>query len=234
VNGESTAFILPAIAFAIVLTLLLLVVLLVFVKRPSPSREASGAITLTIAAVILLSGVWCNWISPTYDTRKYEEIAVRSLLIEPLGTVTQTFEAEKGQEIEVNIDFTGPVRVIQVPGRFEEPIFPIFSVKIYDPSGRLIWAQINVTKGFFMQPTSVKESGTYRIEVSNHQKEVVSLTMRVQDRAKITVRPLEPLGQWLTLISIPIFGLGVWFSRLKKPDQQPLQTLGDARLYQAG
>ena len=161
------------------------------------------------------------WFSPTYDTRKYEEIAIRSFVIEPLGSLTQTFEVEKGQEIEVNIDFIGPIRVVEVPGRAEEPILPIFSVKIYDPSGRLIWSQTNVTKVFYMQPTPVAESGTFRVEVSNPQKDAVSLTMRVQDRTKITIRPLEPLGQWLALISLPIFGLGIWFTRFKKTNQEP-------------
>ena len=207
--------VLPAILFAIAMVFILLITFFIAMRRSAPSRETSGAIALTIAAIILLSGIWCMWLSPTVDTRKYDEIATRSLVVEPLGTVANTFEAEKGQEIEVNIDFTGPVRVISVPGEVEQPIYPIFSVDIYDPAGKLVWTQTNTTR-VFMSSTPVTETGIYRVEVGNPREEAVSLTMRVQDRTKMTIRPLEPIGQWLSLISIPIFALGVWLTRAKR------------------
>ena len=216
---SDATFIFSAIAFAVAVILIFLVLLLVFVKWPSPSREASGAIVLTVAAVILLSGAWSMWLSPTIDTRKYDEIAARSLAIEPLGSISQTFEAKDGQEIEVNIDSMGPVTVIREPDKVEQPIYPIFSVKIYDPKGKLVWAQKNVTRTFFTQPSSITLTGTYKVEVTNPEKEAVSLIMRVTDRTKTTIRPLEPVGQWLILISLPIFGLGAWFARLKKVNQ---------------
>ncbi|MEM4311890.1 MAG: hypothetical protein QXX95_05820 [Nitrososphaerales archaeon] len=199
-------------------------------KRPS-SKESSGAIALTIASVILLSGFWSIWLSLTYDTRRYDEVAFRSIILEPLSSQTITFEAKKGQEIEIKIYYVGTERVIPKPGIVVKTltpptlIFPSFSVKIYDPSNKLVWAQANVTSLSYTHPP-VSDSGTFRIEVNNPQEELLSLNIRVQDRSKLTVRPLEPLGHWLILISLPVFGLGVWFTRFKKANLNPPNNTG--------
>jgi len=209
-DSSSLVMIFSAV-FAVGGAFILVLILLLVVKRPYPSRESSGAITLTLASVILLSAMWCMWLSPTVETRKYDEIASSSLSVEPLGLVTQDFTAQKGQEIEVSINSV-------LVGRVEPPEFPTFSVKIKDPKGSLIWAQTNVTTVSFTR--QVTESGVFKVEISNPKRETLSLSMRVLDRTKMTFRRLEPAGQWLILMSLPILGLGIWFIHFRKQNQQ--------------
>lgn len=203
-----SAFIIPAIV-AIGFALIVILVLLLIVKRPYPSREASGAITLTIAAIILISGAWSMWLSPTYETRRYDELTSSSLSIGPLDSMTQTLEVQKGQEVEVHIDAPALPRV-------EPPVFPVFSVRIYDQKGKLIWAQLNVTNCLFMYTTAPTETGTLKVDIDNPQREAIAPIIHMLDRTRITIRPLEPVGQWLTLVSTPIFVLGYWFTHFKK------------------
>jgi hypothetical protein len=40
--------------------------------------------------------------------------------------------------------------------------------------------------------------------------QTITVPIYISRTMKITVRPLEPAGQWLSLISLPIFGFGIW------------------------
>jgi hypothetical protein len=172
------------------------------VRRPSTSGEERGAIVLTLALIVLISAVYCLWLSPTYDKTIYEEKMVTGFIVEPYGVSTQTFDAEEGRELEVTIG----VDLIAVPG--VEPRTLDFSVSIYGPAGELILSRSDVNR--ISHKIEVEEGGVYRVEVENPHGEALSLTLRIVDRSTRKIRPLKPLGVWLTLISLPMLGLGTW------------------------
>jgi hypothetical protein len=170
--------------------------------RHKTSREERGAIALTIALVVLVSGAYCLWLSPTHDKREYEEKEVMSFAVEPYGSSTQSFKAELGRELEVTIGSD----LVAVPGTGAKVVS--FSVAIYDPEGELILSKSDVNR--ISLTIEVERGGLYKVEVENPHDETINLTLRVVDRTVKKVRPLKPLGLWLTLISLPMLGLSLW------------------------
>jgi hypothetical protein len=113
------------------------------------------------------------------------------LSIERFGTKSVTFAAEKGETVEISI--REGVR---------------FNVEVFDPEGELIWQELNVTSSHYRAKTL--KSGVYKIEVKNLSAETISIPMYILRTLRTTIRPLEPAGQWLSLISFPIIGFGIW------------------------
>ena len=87
-----------------------------------------------------------------------------------------------------------------------------FSLYVYDPDGEIFQSETNTTYAHFSM--KALKSGQYRIEVRNPNQSTVECNVQTTVSAKVTHRPLEPLGQWLSLMSLPIFGLGIWASGL--------------------
>jgi hypothetical protein len=85
-----------------------------------------------------------------------------------------------------------------------------FNVYIYDPDAYIVWSETNVTHSYFN--IKALKSGLYKLVVQNPNPHDVGCYIGITVSAKVTHRPLEPLGQWLSLISLPIFGLGIWAS----------------------
>ncbi len=207
--------------------LIVLAVLVAVVKRPSPSREASGAIALTVAAVILLSGVWSMWLSPTYDVKKNELMPMwifRGEIISggpfglgPHSFVTYHFDVEQGQWIQIRMSPAGYIKGVRTTGGelVTGAGVSVYDMSVYASNRSLIFTITNVSKALIVEPLYVAESGIMAVEVSNPASNEVMLVLEVRDIDSITTRPLEPIGRLLMLISIPIFGLGVWFTRSK-------------------
>jgi hypothetical protein len=208
---EATAFLTAPL---IGLTLTIVVVLLLTVVKRSAGPNSGGPIALTIAVILLISGFWSLWLSPTYETRLYEEKTVRSLSLSPQGSWSETFLIEAGETLEITAT---PVTtrladggIVEVPTK---PALPTFNAEIYGPGGELLWSQTATDHLYYLMPEPAPSPGTLHIQFTNPHNQTLTLTLRITDRSKTTIRPLEPLGQWLTLISLPLFGLGAWLSR---------------------
>ena len=183
----------------VVTVLAALMAFTVFMVSRPPSREMVGAIALTLASVILISGVWCMALSPTTDYPQFKDRYEYSLSIKGLESKSATFTAEKGETLDISVGLTARI----VKGE-------AFSVYIFDPEDELIWQDLNVTDSYFR--TEALKSGTYKVEVKNLSPNTITCPIYINRTLRVTVRTLEPVGQWLSLISLPIFGLGIWAS----------------------
>jgi len=185
--------------FVAVIVLAALMAFTVFMASRPPSREMVGAIALTLAAVILISGVWCMALSPTTEYMQFKDRYDYSLSIRGLESKSVTFTAEKGETLDISVGLT--VRIMRGEA---------FNVYVLDPEDELIWQDLNVTDSYFR--TEALKSGAYKVEVKNLSINTITCPISISRTLRVTVRPLEPAGQWLSLISLPIFGLGIWAS----------------------
>jgi hypothetical protein len=83
-----------------------------------------------------------------------------------------------------------------------------FNIYIYDPNDNTIFSDVNVTYSYF--DIEALEAGRHMVSVENPNPQKIDVYLHVSVRGKVTIRPFEPLGTWLSLISTPIFGLGIW------------------------
>ena len=161
------------------------------------TRRTSGALALTLASILLLSGLWCMLLSPTtLDFPMKDTFSVR-IQIDGLGVWSYPLSLEKGDILFGFVNGTGAV----------------FNVDIYNPDGNIVtpvYSEANVSYSYFI--IDIFKSGSYRLEVQNREQNAVEFRVQITVHSKVTVRPLEPLGQWLSLVSLPIYGLGIWAS----------------------
>ena len=192
-----------AIVGAIVLGFIFLIVLgLLIGRRVTMTMRTGGAIALTLASIILLSGLWCMVLSPTMTYSETKDSFYRQLSIGGLESWSYPINVQVDDTLMTYVD---GIRVYNDSGR-------IFSLYVYGPDGDTVWSEINTTYAHF--DMKALKSGQYRIEVRNPNQSTVGCNVQVTVSAEVTHRPLEPLGQWLSLISLPIFGLGMWASGL--------------------
>ena len=83
-------------------------------------------------------------------------------------------------------------------------------LRVYDPGNEVIWSDANVTHRYFSIRAS--KTGVYTVELKNTNNYAIRCYVQVTSSRQVTYRVLEAGGQWLTLISLPIFGLGIWAS----------------------
>lgn len=177
--------------------------------------QTKGAVTLTFASVILLSGLWALWYTPTltYEYRRNEQIAGVDFTLQPGNSTTKTFVVkERVDEIRVSV---WPQTLPNVPYDPAQPppeIPPVISIRIHDPQGQVVKSYDNITSLSDGESIAVDGSGTFKIDVSNNLAEnAMNIELDVYDVTKVPNRPLEAMGQWLTIISLPVFGLAAWF-----------------------
>jgi hypothetical protein len=181
----------------------------------SPSRQTRGAITLTVAAVVLSSGLWGLWYTPTstYEPRKNEQIGNIELILQANTTIAKVFEVKQGvQELSIGIRAQTIMDIDANQTIYPAEIPAIFSARILNPEGKTIARFDNVTSIGTGERIPFQQSGSLQIELTNASSENnLALQMQVMDVTKIVNHPLEAMGQWLTIISTPVFGLGAWF-----------------------
>ncbi|MEM3045777.1 MAG: hypothetical protein QW057_01690 [Candidatus Bathyarchaeia archaeon] len=219
---------------AIVLGVLFLVLLVILVARGSQvSRMTGGAVTLALASIIFLTGVWCFALSPT--STQYENVLSAGPSILPGRSWTYNASFAQGDTITGNVnlrDFwpkpldeelnrTLPdvdLNGTQAGGVVLEPVpRPIivaqtFSLFLYDPQGETVLSELNTSSAYFTVKAS--RTGLYRFKVMNDGPRTAVLSVNISKSTQY--RPLEPFGQWLSLISLPLIGLGIW-AALSKP-----------------
>ena len=192
--------------------------------KGGPSRNLKygkgGALALTVASIVLLSGIWSMWLSPVYDNRKYEELQRTNSVLNPNATVRYSFETTKGQEININID---PVYVAgtieEAQGGLQYNIPASISATVYDAKKNVVMKQESVTNVYTSKPLRITDGGTYQVEVTNNQNRTFTAGIVIIDATNTPTRALEPMGQWLSLISLPIFALGIWLFIPRRGDQ---------------
>src|SRR5437867_1762176 len=185
-------------------------------KEVSNPMQTKSAITLTIAAVILVSGLWALWFTPSYgyENRKGEQILAVEFALEGGNTSTQNFDLNQVQEITISPYAQINPETTQDQDQSQPQIepTPVFSIKVYDPEGHLIKSYDNVTGISQSQRIEVEgKSGTFNAVMTNNDPvHSIRANLVVTDVSKIPNHPLDALGQWLTVASMPIFGLAAW------------------------
>jgi len=175
-------------------------------RRVTMTLRTGGAVALTLASILLLTGLWSMFLSPVVTYQETKDSFYNSVSIDGLKAWGYTFTVQDGDIIGGSV---GGIRVDEVP----DTAGKTFNLRIYDPSDNIIWSETNTTYSKYFNIKAVR-SGIYRAEVRNPNREDIECYVQVTISAKVTYRPLEPLGQWLSLISLPVFGLGIWASGL--------------------
>lgn len=187
-------------AAGLVILTFIFVSILLLRDRVLMSKRTGGAVTLTLASIILLSGIWCYALSPT--VRRYEHDSIVRGEKPTIGaSQIQTYyvELKEGERL------TGDVS-------HEEAAF---TLRIYDPEGDLIRSALNVTTSGLT--VEALRSGSYRVEIENPNPESITPYIYIGKETEVPHRLLAPAGQWLSIISIPLFALGLWAVRYVKP-----------------
>jgi hypothetical protein len=170
-------------------------------RRLGENFRIRGGITLSLASIILLSGVWCIYLSPTSTYYEYRENFNTEISIDVQDIWTYNFKMYK----EAALD--GSISVLKTYGS-NEVSSSTFNFKIYDQNNSVIWSRNNVSNAYFNLQSV--QPGEHRIGVQNPTNQIMDYNIRFTVREKLTHRPLEPVGQWLSIISLPVFGLGIW------------------------
>ncbi len=199
---------LPLIIVGIVVlgVLFLIVFGILISRRVTITMRASGALSLTLASVLLLSGLWCMLLSPASTYPETKKSLYDHISIEGLGSWSYSVDVQEGDTLLGSVD---GIRDYDSPA---EASAKTLSVRVYDPDGNVVWSQTNVTYTYFNVESS--KSGVMRVEIRNTSTQAIECNVQVTVSAKVTYRPLEPAGQWLSLISLPVFGFGMWASGL--------------------
>lgn len=189
----------------VILGLIFLIVLGILIsRRVTITLRASGAVALTLASILLLSGLWCMFLSPTTTYSDTKESFYRRVSIGGLENWSYSINIREGETLSGSVDgvraFNGPTNAL---GK-------TFSVYVHDPDGNIVWSETNITYTHFN--IAALKSGLYRVEVQNPNEDSIECYMHIAVSVEVTYRPLEPVGQLLSLISLPIFGLGIWAS----------------------
>jgi len=217
----------------IVLLLFLLLAALLARSTYGVQRETGGVFALTFASVILLSGLWAVYLSPTSTYTEFKGRFDYNPTIEPFGFVVYPFAAEAGDLVTGNAGSPPywiepePKPCPECPGVIEgnrsdivvievnssDIIWPppergLISVYIRDPRGNVVWSNLRVVNAYFS--IRAVETGIYQVEIRNLSPRNLDCYLGFSIEATVRFRPLEPLGSWLSLVSLPIFGLGAW------------------------
>jgi hypothetical protein len=152
---------------------------------------------LTVASIVLISGLWCYALSPT--SKRYEHIAVvrgETPTIGPLQKQTYYVELVEGERLVGDMSGEGAV----------------FNLRVFDPEGALVRSAPNVTTSDLS--VQALRSGSYRVEIENTNEESIRPFVYISREAEVSYRILQPAGQWLSLVfdtdlrlgSLGIFG----------------------------
>ena len=182
-----------ALSALIAVSAFIFISILLLRDRNVMSKRTGGAMTLTIASIVLISGLWCYALSP--PSKRYEHVTVvrgETPTIGSLQKQTYYMELVEGERLVGDVNCEGAV----------------FTLRVFDPDGALVRSAPNVTtSGLSVQAL---RSGSYRVEIENTNKESIRPFVYISREVEVSYRILQPAGQWLSLVSTPIFALGLW------------------------
>jgi len=163
------------------------------------TRRMAGAVALTVAAVLLMSAAWFYFLSPT--TKGSEMIGHYDFALERLASKNVTFSAEEGQTIRTSTYLRH--RVLEEP---PPPWHPPYNVRIFDPDGKLVLHQENLS-AWNNQEFKAQKSGDYVIEIESLSNETTTAEFTI--RRIVQFRPAAPIGHWFLMMSLPVLVFGI-------------------------
>lgn len=215
VPTESLGYsLLPLIIFGVVIVsiICLIIIGILIGRRVTINMKTGGAAALTFASIILLSGLWCMFLSPTTTYSKTEGDYYRPpVTIGGLSNWSYSVNVKEGDILTVSLNFILEIVDYNQAVDYNKTYDSRVNVKVYDPNNNVVWSEVNTTYTYFRMKTA--KSGAYRIEVQNPNQQAITCYVQVTVSTEVTYRPLESLGSWLTLVSLPILGLGLWALR---------------------
>lgn len=220
---------LAMVAAAVLGAVFLIVLGILIGRRGTITMRTGGAIALTFASMLLLSGLWCMLLSPTTTSFETKESFYRYISISGFGSWSYSFSVEQGDSLSGSVDGYRPLPLVNggsvINGSQPMPTEPVppetippdymmknLNVTIYDPDGNILWSETYVPYSYF--DVKAPKSGSVRLEIENADRFSVESNVQVTISSKTTYRILESFGQWLSLISLPIIGLGAWAAGL--------------------
>ncbi len=180
-------------------------------RRVAMNIRVSGAIALTLASIILLSGLWCMFLSPTSSFYENRENFYTEISIEGQNNWVHTMKMFEEDILDGSVNELILYERSNVSSN-------AFNFRIYDHDNNVIWSKYNVSNAYF-NLKRIKAS-EYKIEVQNPNNQIVDCSVRFTVQGKVTHRPLNPIGQWLSITSLPVFGFGIWTWRTSKTQKK--------------
>ena len=171
-----------------------------------------GAVAITLAAIIQLSGYWCTNLSPTVSQRKsklfwQENVILGGVFKNDTNKAEFGFQLEEKDTLSVQIH---DVWLIESPERFLDTSVVHLYLRYLD---YVIWAEEFTAHAWFSMDLA---AGSYTLEIVNvHDPQDLRVFFTIEVYGNVDYRPLQPFGLWLILISFPIGGLGIWLGKDK-------------------
>lgn len=199
--------------------------------------RAAAVVIFTLASILLLSGLWCIYLSSTVVVRDEPKLFLQKNvgLRVDLKRMTYRFSVEDRDKLRILLhgvrysdsinltvappvtNYSGPIyatedndSIISFPPLFA-PLVPRIYIYLLDPYDRVIWCEEGVSHAVYSVELA---SGEYAIVLVNPNEFDVWCFVSLTVKGDVQFRPLEPVGSLLILIALPIFGLGVWASGL--------------------
>ena len=178
------------------------------------TRTNAGALALTFASIILLSGLWCIYLSPTMPQHISKLFRQENTILGAESSATYDVEVQEQDKLTIQIhnvwfeNYTLPE--FSLVGTAPEPRV---HVSLLDTLDLVIWAEEYVLHTSFSMGLA---SGFYTLEIVNaHDNADVRVFFTISVSGNVDYRPLQPFGLWLILVSFPIGGLGIWWGKDK-------------------
>ena len=233
----------------VILGVIFFVVLAILIgRRVTVTVKTGGVIALTLASILLLSGIWCIYLSPVSTRSETKLFFQENLLLETNARWFYPIWIDDGDTLSIRIErvqIWGPflndfIEIIvkesvpSIPINMEKAFdnellesiseenvtliddgdtlapLPVVSVYLFDTMNYSIWSEEYAYRAYHSAQLA---SGKYLVEIVNPHWEVEErcfVTFTVT--GDVEYRPLEPFGQLMILVSLPIFGLGIWAS----------------------
>lgn len=195
-------FWLPLFLIFFCMCILIGLTLALLLLRKPIDRKTSGAFVLALASIVLIGGLWSIYLSPT-STEDVRKMYFQDVI---------TIEGNENATFPVTL-WDGDYLLIEVTTnpRFENPApvgTPFFNIYLLNPQGRLIcleewtrWAGYEKRLAY----------GQHTVDIMNPNDFDIKCFVTLIVTGIVEYRALAPIGSLLTLMSLPIFGFGVWF-----------------------
>ena len=181
-------------------------------RRASMTRKTGGVLVLTLASIVLLTGVWCVYLSPTSTVSKTKLFLQDYVLLKGTKNVTNSdlvIGSLRRFPIPVEDRDRLTIQATTNP-RFEMPApsgTPFFHIYLRNPQGYVIRFEEWIRQSWY----DIKlASGEYVVEIVNPNEFDIWCFVTFTVTGDVEYRPLESVGSWLALVSLPIFGSGLW------------------------
>ncbi|KPV65220.1 MAG: hypothetical protein AOA65_0370 [Candidatus Bathyarchaeota archaeon BA1] len=148
----------------------LIVVGILIGRRVTINLKTGGVVALTLASIILLSGLWCMFLTPTVTYSETKESFYRRISIDGLGAWSYPVSVQEGDTLFGSVEYI--IKAYEGPP-LPPPLSSVrtFNVRVYDPDDNIVWSETNVTYAYFNVKSS--KSGVIKVEVRNPNQQAI-------------------------------------------------------------